>query len=188
LAWREELTRAMPSANIPTLLMVLVHLTGDTYWLTEKFQCSRIRGLDDNDSGGLPEEVQNEVRAAALEAILARKDGRPAALPAPETQLLVDMLRLSVGEPVAESYGPMLAGWLGLDADLQIEQKHAFQVPSGYHAVIIGAGVAGICMAIRLQGAGIPYTVIEKNGEVGGTWYENQYPGAGVDKIGRAHV
>src|SRR5690606_36548816 len=109
------------------------------------------------------------------------KDGSPAALPAPETQLLVDMLRLSVGEPVAESYGPMLAGWLGLDADLQIEQKHAFRVPSGYHAVIIGAGVDGSCMAIRLQGAGIPYTVIEKNGEVGGTWYENQYPGAGVD-------
>ncbi len=41
--------------------------------------------------------------------------------------------------------------------------------------------MAGLCAAIRLQGAGIPYVVIEKNAEVGGTWYENRYPGAGVD-------
>ena len=28
---------------------------------------------------------------------------------------------------------------------------------------------------------GIPYTIIEKNAGVGGTWYENSYPGARVD-------
>ncbi|WP_216180782.1 flavin-containing monooxygenase [Verticiella alkaliphila] len=91
------------------------------------------------------------------------------------------MLHLTVDEPISAGYGPMIAGWLGLDPDLRIDQKHAFHVPDDYHAVVIGAGVAGICMAIRLQGAGIPYTVIEKNAEVGGTWYENDYPGAGVD-------
>src|SRR5439155_498930 len=29
--------------------------------------------------------------------------------------------------------------------------------------------------------AGVPYTIVERNAEVGGTWYVNRYPGCGVD-------
>src|SRR5690606_25521467 len=39
----------------------------------------------------------------------------------------------------------------------------------------------GICMGIMLKRAGIPFEIIERNNELGGTWYENGYPGAGVD-------
>lgn len=46
---------------------------------------------------------------------------------------------------------------------------------------IIGAGFGGLCMAIRLEPAGIAYTVFEKAGGVGGTWRDNSYPGAGCD-------
>ncbi len=41
--------------------------------------------------------------------------------------------------------------------------------------------MSGLLAAIRLGQAGIPYTVVEKNDGVGGTWYENRYPGARVD-------
>ena len=41
--------------------------------------------------------------------------------------------------------------------------------------------MSGILAAIRLKEAGIPFTVIEKNDAVGGTWYENRYPGCRVD-------
>lgn len=180
-AWTHQLDLALPQANLPTLLMVLVHLTGERRWLDERYQCSRIHGLDDNDSGGLPPAVQEEVRQAARAAILAWKGGRPAALPAPGTDELVAMLHRSVGEPVPDSYGPMVSAWLGLDAEFALDQRGQFRVPQDFHVVVIGAGVAGLCAAIRLQGAGIPYTLIEKNDEVGGTWYENRYPGAGVD-------
>lgn len=180
-SWANELLDSLPDGNIPTLLMVLMHLTGDTRWLGTHYQCTRIHGLDDNDSGGLPDEVQREVRNAARDAILAWRAGKPVALHAPETEQLVKMMQGSLGETIPDSYGPMVAAWLGLDSEFALDQKLAFQVPAGFHAVVIGAGVAGICAAIRLQGAGIPYTVIEKNDEVGGTWYENQYPGAGVD-------
>lgn len=180
-AWEAKLKRSLASANIPTLLMVLVHLTGDSDWLSERFHCSRIRGLEDNDPGGLSEEVQDEVRAAAFAAIVRARHGEAPALPAPTHAQLVEMLRTSVGEDIPDSYGPMIAAWLGLDADFALEQRDTFPVPEGYRVLVIGAGVAGLCAAIRLQGAGIPYVVIEKNAEVGGTWYENRYPGCGVD-------
>ncbi len=41
--------------------------------------------------------------------------------------------------------------------------------------------MSGILAAIRLEEAGIPYIVIEKNDAVGGTWFENRYPGCRVD-------
>ncbi|WP_440104235.1 flavin-containing monooxygenase [Streptosporangium sp. H16] len=47
---------------------------------------------------------------------------------------------------------------------------------------IIGAGFGGLCMAIRLEKAGIrSYTIFEKGADVGGTWRDNIYPGAGCD-------
>ena len=47
--------------------------------------------------------------------------------------------------------------------------------------LVIGAGFSGVGMGIKLKEAGIPFTIIEKNDDVGGTWYENTYPGIGVD-------
>ena len=46
---------------------------------------------------------------------------------------------------------------------------------------MIGAGASGLCAAYNLQRAGIPFHIVEKNATVGGTWWENRYPGAGVD-------
>jgi cation diffusion facilitator CzcD-associated flavoprotein CzcO len=47
---------------------------------------------------------------------------------------------------------------------------------------ILGAGAAGLCMAIRLRKAGIEsFTILEKGQSVGGTWRDNTYPGSGCD-------
>lgn len=47
---------------------------------------------------------------------------------------------------------------------------------------VIGAGFAGLCMAIRLRRAGIDdFTVFEKADDLGGVWRDNTYPGAGCD-------
>lgn len=49
-------------------------------------------------------------------------------------------------------------------------------------AAIVGAGMAGICMAIKLLNSGITdVTIYEKADEVGGTWRENTYPGLVCD-------
>ncbi|MEW6475844.1 MAG: NAD(P)/FAD-dependent oxidoreductase [Actinomycetota bacterium] len=48
--------------------------------------------------------------------------------------------------------------------------------------LIIGTGFAGLGMAIRLKQAGIhDFTVLERAGDVGGTWRDNTYPGAACD-------
>ncbi len=52
---------------------------------------------------------------------------------------------------------------------------------AAFAVVIVGAGMSGVLAGIRLGQAGIPYTIIEKNPGVGGTWYENRFPGSRVD-------
>ena len=48
--------------------------------------------------------------------------------------------------------------------------------------VVVGAGLAGVAAAVKLNQAGIAdYVVLEKAERVGGTWRENTYPGARVD-------
>ena len=48
--------------------------------------------------------------------------------------------------------------------------------------VIIGAGMAGILSAIKLQEAGLTdFTVYEKADRLGGTWRDNTYPGIACD-------
>ncbi len=48
--------------------------------------------------------------------------------------------------------------------------------------VIIGAGVAGLCLAMQLQRSGRDdYLILEKGADVGGTWRDNTYPGCACD-------
>ncbi|HEX4428146.1 MAG TPA: NAD(P)/FAD-dependent oxidoreductase [Frankiaceae bacterium] len=47
---------------------------------------------------------------------------------------------------------------------------------------IIGAGPGGLCMAIKLKAAGYDdFVILERSGGVGGTWYQNRYPGCACD-------
>ena len=49
------------------------------------------------------------------------------------------------------------------------------------HAVIVGAGFAGLYMLHRLRQLGLSARVFEAGDGVGGTWYWNRYPGARCD-------
>ncbi|MEV4807761.1 NAD(P)-binding domain-containing protein [Nonomuraea sp. NPDC049421] len=57
--------------------------------------------------------------------------------------------------------------------------------PSGgphVHVAVIGAGFAGLGMAIRLKQLGIDdFVVLERAGDLGGTWRDSVYPGAASD-------
>ena len=55
--------------------------------------------------------------------------------------------------------------------------------PGGHVDVaILGAGFAGLCMAIKLQAAGRgDFVIFEKAASLGGTWRDNTYPGCACD-------
>ncbi len=50
-----------------------------------------------------------------------------------------------------------------------------------HEVVIIGAGLSGICQLYRLVELGIDVTVLEAAADLGGTWYNNRYPGCRFD-------
>lgn len=175
---RERFAEAVALANVPSLLMALVQLTGERRWMEDPYRPNRGRGMSDNDSGGLTEPVQREIREAALEAILAWRAGRPVAIPVPSSEMLVEMLTCAMGEQVPPEYGPMIAAQLGLEVT---EEREPVEVPDGFEVLVIGAGVSGLCAGVNLQRAGIPFVIVEKSETVGGTWLDNRYPGAGVD-------
>jgi 4-hydroxyacetophenone monooxygenase len=183
--WREAppgypsaLRSALAEANIPTLLMVLRQLTGETAWLDEPYRPKRAHGLDDNDSAGLPPELQVTVREAAFDAVMAFRRGElsPAVLRPCD---LTRMLSVCIADEVPDSYGPLLAEEMG------IKSRHLpapLSPPdSDFSVLVVGSGVSGLNAAIALQKAGIKYVMIEKNDSIGGAWLENVYPGCGVD-------
>lgn len=172
------LARALDAANIPTLIPVLFQLTGDERWLRAPYAPLPGRGMDDNTSGGLAQDVQREIRAATFQAVMDWSSGRPVAVPAPRGAALTELMSVCMGEPITAEFEPMMADMLGF-APARPDQR----VPGAerFDVVVIGAGVSGMAAALHLRAIGITVTVLEKNGDVGGTWLENAYPGAGVD-------
>jgi cation diffusion facilitator CzcD-associated flavoprotein CzcO len=67
-------------------------------------------------------------------------------------------------------------------ADVDAASRHA------HDAIIIGAGFAGIGMAVALRKRGIEdFVILEKAQEVGGVWRDNSYPGAACDVPSRLY-
>lgn len=175
------IAKALEDASIPTLLLSMVHMTGDTSILKGEL---RPQGVYLNEiQGFMPEEMQAQVREKALEVIKTFRDGGCKLPPPPSDDEIHEMMQFLVAGEVSREYVPFFLEELELDGvdvrkveiEADVVKKQAFRV------LVIGGGESGLLAAIRLEEAGIPYTVIEKNASVGGTWYENTYPGCRVD-------
>jgi 4-hydroxyacetophenone monooxygenase len=178
-----EIRAAVAGANVPVLLMVLFQMTGDERWLSPPFLPTRGQGLDDHDSGGLDEALQAEVREAAIGVILELEAGVEPAIPLPSPDLAARMMSVLMGEGVEPHYGPMLASELArrVSPEDPINQLEEVAPPPGFKVVILGAGVSGIIAARELDEMGVDFVVLEQQPAPGGNWWQNTYPGAGVD-------
>ena len=161
--------------------MLLVHLTGDLRWLEPPYTPSRTVGMDDNDDGGLDSNLQLEVRSAAADALVNWVRDGQIALETPGEDLLVEMLSVCMGEPVAGISGARIGSALQAALRPDDDRIAPIVVPDGFRVAIVGAGFSGLCMAVRLGQAGVPYVIFEKSEDLGGVWWSNTYPGAGVD-------
>ncbi len=70
-----------------------------------------------------------------------------------------------------------------MTATVSSTQSAAVGVPGArLDVLVIGAGFSGVCAGIRLLGSGIHnFRIVEKSEGIGGTWYNNTYPGAACD-------
>ena len=171
---------ALRSASIPTLVMCLAHITGDDHWLTERYRPQRDTNLIHDESGGLSPEAQDEVREA-MRAVLDELMNDERALPSMlSVERLTTLMRMCVAEDVAPEYAPMMLEELGF-VDRDVHWLREIGPGDDFRVLVIGAGFAGICAAVKLDALGISHDIVEKNTDIGGTWFDNNYPEAGVD-------
>ncbi|MDO6414577.1 NAD(P)/FAD-dependent oxidoreductase [Sphingomonas sp. BIUV-7] len=164
------------------LLLVYTHLSGDES-LLEAFQ-PHIKGAWSFEVD-VPDALFAELRARTIAVFKDyARDERPLP-PAPDMDRLQRMCDVAVGQNVPSEYLPMVLEELNFDQTDAKSVRWRKPVPAErlaqFHVLVVGLGYSGLAMAIKLKEAGIPFTVIEKNDDVGGTWYENTYPGVAVD-------
>jgi 4-hydroxyacetophenone monooxygenase len=178
---RADLRDALQEAHIPTLATVLAHLTGDLTWIEGERPVYAPFG---DGQGELSSAFQAKVRAAAAAALDALDRGAPLP-PPPPPETVRKMMDYIAGAAIPERYVPFLMEELRLGGE--DAKRPRWETPvlrdaaAALKVTIIGAGMSGLLTAIRLKQAGIAFEIIEKNADVGGTWFENAYPGVRVD-------
>jgi cation diffusion facilitator CzcD-associated flavoprotein CzcO len=174
----EELRANLPQADAGVLLAVLAQLTGDPT-VVDRF-ASRISHEPDPPEfvGVTDPDTMDELVHAVIAALAAP---RPAgALPADDPELFGRIAPIALGTPVEPEYVPLLLEQGGFQPPQPVLPRDA-ELPSDFKVLIIGAGMAGLAAAMECAAAGIAYEILEREDEVGGTWYTAVYPGIGVD-------
>ncbi len=182
---RDKLVDALADADLRVLLMCLFHVTGDRRWLADPYRPRRDVKLIADEQAGLPPGIADEIRAAAVDVLTA--DSVPAAITDPGDDLMLEMMRWCMDEPIDAGYAPMMREDLGL-ITRDVEWTHGPpDTPPDRYVVIVGAGASGLILGLRLLRLGIPFTILERGADVGGTWRDNTYPGCGVDTPNHAY-
>lgn len=177
LADSPALNAALAEANVPTLLASYVHLSHDAAFL-EQF-APHIRPAFSNPPTDIPAEMADELRQRLHRLLITGEGLAPGA---PDDALVLRIMSVTVGEPVEEDFLELVYDQCGFRPWIDRSQKRDRAKPrAGFKVLVIGAGMTGMAAATKLREAGYDFVVIEKNPEVGGTWFENRYPGVGVD-------
>ena len=171
----------LEAADPRLLLMSLVHLTGDKT-LLDRFAPhipAQMAGGAKGVAGSvMPPEMQAELRDRLVEIL--SQNPRPAEKPV-SAGLVQRMMSVCAGEPVGDEFVPFILEQAGFTGTQGVDLAARARPPEGFKVLIVGAGLSGIALGAKLGELGYDYEVIEKNADVGGTWWINRYPGVGVD-------
>lgn len=179
------LRRVLEDAELPALLPALAHATGDLRLLDESLrpEAGAIPAVP-RPQGGMSPAAQEQARELALQALKHLRDEPVTPLDVTRDEDLMPLLTFMTGEANSD-YAPLVNHELGYgknggDPDWTLAEIAPHRADQ-FSAIVVGAGAHGVQAAYRLKQAGIPVTVFEKNPDVGGTWYENSYPGCRLD-------
>ena len=179
---KNNISLAIKSASFPVLAATLVHVVGDIKILDD-LPKPRMAMLGEIQ-GYFTEQDKQLIKSIALpllEKYFLDTELKDFYIPSDDE--MHKIMNYIVGAEVSENYVPMMLDELNLRPSKPIKntvapkKKHI----KDFSALIIGAGMSGILMGIKLAERGIPFKIYEKNSSVGGTWAENTYPGCRVD-------
>src|SRR5580698_1223735 len=145
----DEIAVALADLSVPTLMLSLVHMTGDLGLIRGRLKPA---GVFLNEvQGYMSEPDKAEVRAIALDVI---RDYRDAGCPEPRpitADELHEMMRWLVCEDVPEEYVPMVLEEMelaGSDAR-HVESRATAEQVAEFPVVVIGCGQSGLLAGIR---------------------------------------
>lgn len=167
---------AIEAADPATLLLSLVHATGDVS-LLDRFGPSfeRVVRYSRPTIEASPEAAR-EIRDLALQVLPGIDEP---AIHVPDEALFKKMASfVTLEDTLSDQYVPYLLEMCGFEwARPEFDES----VPNDLKVIIIGGGMSGMATAIRLGRAGIDWQLFEAAGDFGGTWYRTNYPGVAVD-------
>ncbi|MYB27542.1 MAG: NAD(P)/FAD-dependent oxidoreductase [Acidimicrobiaceae bacterium] len=179
----EQTERLLEAADLPSLLAALAHATGDPGMVPGSLWLDPDCALQPD--GGWDEEQIRRGRELAVSGLerLTAPDGDAGP---PADEMVASLIDWLTGAELDDGYRQMLGEELAVTGDLRVPEPITDDAwpPDGdidHPVAVIGAGMSGILAAHRLKQAGVDCVVFDKNGDVGGTWLENTYPGCRVD-------
>ena len=176
----EAMVRA---ASPPALLAALAQATGDLGLLRDDLRPDPEHVRE--PTGGLIARAAAGRRASSGPRRCRRlRDGEIAAEPTADRDALRAIMEFALGEPFSDAYFSLLLEELALPGeDLRAPswRKDDIDPDRPFRVAVVGAGMSGLAAAYRLRQAGVSVEIFEKNDDVGGTWWENRYPGCRVD-------
>ena len=173
--------RAIDQAHLNALWLALYQSTGDLDLGRIRSRLATVggRGLVDYVLSADDEAI---VKAKAFEYLRRRKPSDP--LPPPPSKAEARRLLEMYSQPLSDDEFEFAYEELALE-DWPREATWTNGRPddklSEFKVIVIGAGISGLMAAIQLQRLGVPFTVIERQSGIGGTWLLNTYPEVRVD-------
>jgi len=184
----ETIADAVGHADPMVLRGLLYQLTGDPDLKAMPVKTVTEGLMDSRVPAGDAELAM--VRAKAVDFLRAYRESGAGAIGIGPPGRLPESLELVVGDSIPQESLDWVLEELALDPWARSLQWSATPDPerlAGFSVTVIGTGMGGLNAALQLRRAGIPCTIFEKNGGVGGTWHENRYPGARVDSPSRVY-
>jgi cation diffusion facilitator CzcD-associated flavoprotein CzcO len=174
----EELRHNLRQADPGVLVAVLAQLTGDAS-VIDAYAPKISHVPDPPERAGVTDPDTAE---ALVNAVIDALDQprRTDAVPAADRALFARLLPIALGSEVDDEQVDLLLEQGGFHRS-QPTLPRTVPIPDTLNIAIVGAGIAGMSVALAAAAEGVSYEIFDRNEEVGGTWLTTTYPGIGVD-------